>query len=200
MHYSRVTAILTFALASPLSTITAQSAPVEPSKWSLSLGADPTNFDLRTRDPGVELRVVGTLTRVWQSTGSRFSRNISLMVGGDSPRSQQNCYGCWTRVGKKYAGLTAGTSVNLFRVSRLTPYIQPGAGVYYTKMSGDVNGAALTSSTIYNRDRFSFGVNGGLGIKTRLGSHEFFIEEMLHAFDVREIDRGVYPLKIGISF
>ncbi|MFL5545294.1 MAG: hypothetical protein ACJ792_11345, partial [Gemmatimonadaceae bacterium] len=84
--------------------------------------------------------------------------------------------------------------------SRFTPYRHTGAGVYYTKMSGDVNGAALTSSTIYNRDRFSFGVNGGLGIKTRLGSHEFFIEEMLHAFDVREMARGVYPLKIGISF
>ncbi|MFL5543747.1 MAG: hypothetical protein ACJ792_03525, partial [Gemmatimonadaceae bacterium] len=67
MHYSRVTAILTFALGIPFATTAAQSEPVELPKWSLSLGADPTEFDLRTRDPGVQARVVGTLTRTWQS-------------------------------------------------------------------------------------------------------------------------------------
>jgi hypothetical protein len=29
---------------------------------------------------------------------------------------------------------------------------------------------------------------------------EKVIEQMLHAFDVREIDRGVYPVDFGIRF
>ena len=29
---------------------------------------------------------------------------------------------------------------------------------------------------------------------------QFFIDQTLHAFDVRTIDRGVYPLSIGISW
>ncbi|MFL5469089.1 MAG: hypothetical protein ACJ8AE_04770, partial [Gemmatimonadaceae bacterium] len=198
--YSRVTAILTFALGIPFATTAAQSEPVELPKWSLSLGADPTEFDLRTRDPGVQARVVGTLTRTWQSPASRFGRQISLMLGADSPHNSENCYGCWTRVGKRYAALTAGTSMNLFRVWRFTPYVQSGAGIYYTRLTGPVNGANMFPSPLYNRSHFSLGVNGGLGIKARFGSHEFFVEQMLHAFDVREIDRGVYPLKIGISF
>jgi hypothetical protein len=199
MNYSHLTAVLAFASAVPLATGSAQSEPVEPLKWSLSLGADPTSFDLRTRDPGVQARVVGNLTRTWQSPDSRFSRKISLMLGGDSPRSQENCYGCWERVGKRYAGLTAGTAVDLFRASRFTPYLQTGAGIYYTKLTSDVNGV-LFPSPIYDRSRFSFGVNGGLGIKARLGSHEFFVEQMLHVFDVRIRDKGVYPLNFGIRF
>jgi len=39
-----------------------------------------------------------------------------------------------------------------------------------------------------------------LGIKARLFSHEFFLDQTLHAFDVRNISRGVYPLSIGIRW
>jgi hypothetical protein len=199
MKYYTVT-MLALALGAPLATLSAQSAPPEPSKWSLSLGVDPTDFDLRTRDPGVQARVVGNLTRTWQALGSRFGRQISVMFGADSPRSQENCYGCWERVGKRYVGLTAGSSLALFRLSRFTPYLQTGAGIYYTHLGGNVNGANLIPSPSYDRNRFSFGVNGGLGIKAKLGSHEFFVEQMLHAFDVRISDKGVYPLNFGIKF
>jgi opacity protein-like surface antigen len=199
MNYAHFTTVLAFSCAIPLATSFAQSEPAEPLTWSLSLGVDPTNFDLRTRDPGVQARVVGNLTRIWQSPDSRFSRKISLMLGGDSPRSQQNCCGCWERVGKRYAGLTAATSVDLFRASRFTPYLQSGLGIYYTRLTSDVNGV-LSPSSIYDRNRLSFGVNGGLGFKTRLGSHEFFVEQMVHAFDVRALDKGVYPLNFGFRF
>ena len=200
MHCSTAVSVLAIAVTFPLASSSAQSDPVEPPKWSLSLGTDLTDFDLRTRDPGVHARVVGNLTRTWQSPGSRFGRHISLMLGADSPQSQENCYGCWNRVGKRYASLTAGSSVDLFHVWKLTPYVQSGAGVYYTKLTGDVNGAAVIPSPIYNRSRFSLGVNGGLGIKARFGSHEFFVEQILHAFDAREIDRGVYPFNFGFRF
>jgi hypothetical protein len=200
MRNSRAITALAFAITIFPAPGSAQSDPVEPPKWSLSLGADPTDFDLRTRDPGVQARVVGNLTRTWQNPGSRFGRYISLMVGGDSPRSQENCYGCWSRVGKKYASLTAGSSIDLFRVSRFTPYVQTGAGIYYTHLGGEVNGAYMFPSPLYSRSRFSFGANGGVGIKARLGSHEFFVEQTLHAFDVTERDRGVYPLSFGIRF
>jgi len=200
MNYSRLTTAFAFALTIPLATGSAQSTSVEPLTWSLSLGVDPTDFDLRTRDPGVQARVVGNLTRTWQSPGSRFGRYVSLMLGANSPQIRENCYGCWTRVGQRYAALTAGSSVDLFRAWRFTPYLQSGAGIYYTKLTGQANGALLTTSPIYDRSRFSLGVNGGLGIKARLGSHEFFIEQTLHAFDVKRIDRGVYPLNFGIRF
>ena len=199
MNHPRLTAVVAFACAIPFATASAQSEPVEPLKWSLSLGADPTSFDLRTRDTGVQAHVVGNLTRIWQSPDSRFSRKISLMLGGDSPRSQENCYQCWERAGKRYAGLTASTSVDLFRVSRFTPYVQTGAGIYYTRLTSDVNGVFIPSPS-YDRSHFSFGINGGLGIRARLGSHEFFVEQMLHAFDVRVSDKGVYPLNFGFRF
>ena len=80
MNYSTVVRALAIGLTIPLATSSAQSDSVQPTKWSSSLGVDPTDFDLRTRDPGVHLRAVGNLTRTWQSPGSRFGRHISLML------------------------------------------------------------------------------------------------------------------------
>lgn len=179
------------ALSSP-----AQETP----KWAFSLGADPTQLDFGTRDPGIELRGVATLTRIWQNPGSHFSRQLSLMAGADAPRAMTNCYGCWARVTKQYAALTAGMAADLFHAWRITPYVHTGAGVYYTRLSGSLSTFDKGPSIRPPRNDFSFGINGGLGIKARLFSHEFFIDQSLHAFDVRTIDRGVYPLSIGISW
>jgi hypothetical protein len=173
---------------------------VDPPKWSLSFGVDPTALDLRTSQPGVDARVVGSLSRIWQNPGSRFSRNISLMAGFDAPRYQRDCFSCWSKVQKKYAGLTAGASVDLFRVSRFTPYLLSGAGIYYTRLDGNFEGALTPGTPIYNNSAYTFGVNGGLGIKARLGSKELFLEQTAHAFDVRHINTGVYPLSFGIRF
>jgi len=200
VNYSTVVRAFAIGLSIPLATSSAQSDSVQPTKWSSSTGVDLTDFDLRTRDPGVHVRAVGNLTRTWQSPGSRFGRHISLMLGADSPQSQENCYGCWNRVGKRFASLTGGASVDLFRLWKFTPYVQAGTGVYFTKLTGTVNGASIIPSPTYDRSRFSLGVNGGLGIKARLGSHEFFVEQMLHGFDVHRIDTGVYPFNIGIRF
>jgi hypothetical protein len=127
------------------------------------------------------------------------------MLGGDartgaSDAELQNCYGCWSSVSRKYAALTAGGSMDLFRVSRFTPYLQSGAGLYYSRLAAKLGPNPIPADPNYVRNSFSFGVNGGLGIKTRLGSHEFFVEQMLHAFDVRALNTGLYPVNIGFRF
>ena len=208
MNYSSKAQGIALALLIPFATGLGQTAPREdPAKWSLSLGVDPTNLNLSTPEPGVEARFVGNLTRSWQSPGSRFSRQISLMIGADAPRQQiaftNPCDQCWNRIGYTYAGLTGGGSLDLFHVSRFTPYLQGGLGFYWTRATSQpANGFVLTSNlnTIYDRSQVSLGVNGGLGIKARFGSHEFFVEQTLHTFDIYEMGRGVYPLNFGIRF
>ena len=206
MQYSRKASAIALALFLPLASSLAQTAPKEePSKWALSLGVDPSALDLSTPDPGVEARVVGNLTRIWQAPGSRFSRQISLMVGTDAPHGYNSinslfCTGCSSSISRSYAGLTAGGAVDLFRLSRFTPYIQGGAGIYYDRWRSHLSRPLPLSDESYKSNQFSFGMNAGLGIKARLGSHEFFVEQMLHTFQIAPVGRGVLPLNFGIRF
>jgi hypothetical protein len=137
------------------------------------------------------------------------------MVGGDAPHDASqgipSLFGlpeciCSMHVSRTYAGLTAGASYDLFRVSRFTPYLSGGTGFYYSGFSRKTDGV-LTPSELafygrnYSRYNYSLGVNAGLGLKVRIGSHELFIEQMLHDFDVRHRAGGaVAPLNIGIRF
>jgi len=204
MHI-RYVVVSALAAVLPLASIAGQSITPEPGRWSLSLGLDPTHLDLNTRDPGVEARMVANLTRSWQSANSPLTRHISLLIGRDAPsqfQPDQTC-GCWWRVSNSYYGLTAGASYDLFRASRFTPYLKAGTGVYYTRQSTEpANNQVLVSQLplMSYRSGFSLGANGGLGLKVRIGSHEFFVEEMLHAFDVRRLDKGIYPLNFGLRF
>jgi len=204
MRASHVVAVSSLAVVLPLASMSAQSTP-EPSKWSLSLGVDPTHLNLQTRDPGVDARMVANLTRSWQSANSPLTRHVSLMIGRDAPRQfllDPTC-DCWWRVFSSYNALTVGASYDLHRGSRFTPYLKAGTGVYYTKQGTEPrDGWLLTSQlpALKYQSGFSLGLNGGLGVKVRIGSHEFFVEEMLHAFDVRRLDNGVYPLNFGLRF
>ena len=84
--------------------------------------------------------------------------------------------------------------------------LKGGTGLYYRTFDRQpANGYILTSQLIYyqngfSQSAFSLGANAGLGIKVRLWSREFFIEETLHSFDVWELNKGVYPLTIGVRF
>jgi hypothetical protein len=201
--------------ASTETTPPAQSTAPEPGKWSFSLGADPSNFDLHRAPPGMEARIVANLTRSWQSAHSRFARHIALMVGGDLPVEAQpgiiGLFGpqcdCPMRVSRRYAGLTAGGSIDLFHVSRFTPYVTGGTGIYYYGFSRSPVNKTLTPSEVeyyqsvgFAKDWLSLGVNGGLGLNVRLGSHDFFIEQMLHSMDLDRRGWGVAPLNIGFRF
>lgn len=216
MHVRYVVAVSSLAIALPLASVSAQSTAPEPEKWSFSLGVDPTHLDLHTPDPGVDARMVANLTRSWQSANSRFARHISLMVGTDAPREAQpgliSPFGpqcdCPMRFSRRYAGLTAGASYDLFRVSRFTPYITGGTGIYYNGYRRSPVRGSLTPSELafyqnggFAQDNFSLGANAGLGLKVRIGSHALFIEQMIHDFDVRNHwIGGVYPLNIGLRF
>ena len=155
--------------------------------------------------------MVANLTRSWQSANSRFARHISLMVGTDAPREfnpnpvDPQC-DCWMKITRRYSALTAGVSYDLLRVSRFTPYLKAGTGIYYNSITYGPSSGILDPVLLpyyadgFSEKRFSFGVNGGLGLKVRLWSHEVFIEQMLHTFDVSRMGTGVYPLNIGIRF
>src|SRR5687768_13542510 len=81
MQFRYVLAAACMGFAVPIATLSAQDTLGVAPKWSISLGVDPTQLDLSTRDPGVDARMVANLTRSWQSANSRFGRNISLMFG-----------------------------------------------------------------------------------------------------------------------
>jgi hypothetical protein len=193
-----------------------QSTTPATATWSFSLGVDPTAFDLRTPEPGINARMVANLTRSWQSGKSRWARHISLMVGGDAPHDAQTGFispigfpqcACSMHISRRYAGLTAGASYDLFRVSRFTPYLSGGTGLYYSGFWWSTDGV-LTPSELafygrdFSHDEISLGANAGLGLKVRIGSHELFIEQMLHDFSIRRDywAGAIAPLNIGIRF
>jgi len=222
MQLRYVVAASSLALALPLASVSAQtttpsvqSTTPDPAKWSFSLGVDPTAFDLHPPAPGINARMVANLTRSWQSGNSRWARHISLMVGTDAPRVEQPIVpplfappcNCASHVMRRYAGLTAGASYDVFHVSRFTPYLTGGTGMYYSAYwRRPENFAPIPSEYHLYKDggfaqsKISLGVNAGLGLKIRLGSHELFIEQMLHEFGINSPGLGVYPLNIGIRF
>lgn len=201
MNYPRLLAALVVGGGIPFLSASAQSdsvsAPkIELPKWSVSLGVDPTRFDPKTYNT----RLVGTLTRTWQKPGSRFSRDVSLVAGTYTPGGTY-CNGCWSNWVEQYVGLTAGASAELFHLWRFTPYVHGGAGLYYTRFSATTSSwDGILSSSNVTRNNFSLGLNGGFGIRARILSHELFIDQTLHTFDVRALNRGMYPLSIGIRF
>jgi len=207
MQFRYVLAAAWIGFGVPIATLSAQDTLGVSPKWSVSLGVDPTHLDLSTRDPGVDARMVANLTRSWQSANSRFGRNISLMFGMDAPRqfnpgSDPQC--CWIAVKRRYTGLTAGLSYDLPSISRFTPYLKGGAGVYYIQSRTEPAAGFLTTAELgyyppgFGRNSFSMGANGGLGLKMKFGSREFFIEQMLHMLDVW--GTGIYPLNFGLRF
>jgi hypothetical protein len=206
MKYASKASNIALVMLIPFAAGLAQTAPKEgPSKWSLSLGIDAINLDLSTRDPGVDARFAATLTRIWQAPGSRFSRHISLMAGADAPRGVESmnslfCQGCSSSVGQNFAGLTAGGAIDLFHISRLTPYVQGGAGFYYDRSWSKLTDPSRPGTQSFKRNDFSFGLNTGVGIKARLGSHELFIEQTFHSFQALPLDRAFLPLNFGIRF
>ena len=182
---------------------TAAKSPV----WSLSLGADPTHFDLRTRDPGVDAKLVAVLTRSWALKNPAARAHVSLMAGADAPRGLRDIEpGMDLNVTRRYAGLTGGASYEFFRKARIRPYVSAGAGIYHDLMraapacdAGPCSGQT-PFGLLLRRDHTSFGINGAVGLRMRLGGKELFIEQAQHVFDTRRIDQGVSPFSFGIRF
>lgn len=213
MHLHHVIAASSLALAVPLASVRAQGTAPEPPNWSFSLGVDPGQLDLNTPEPGIDARAVTNLTRSWQSRNSKWARHISLMVGADAPHSLRPFYNqfgeaceCWVRYASRYAGLTVGASYDLLRVSRFTPYLTGGTGIYYTGLRRSAADGVTPNefpyfNQPYSQDKLALGANAGLGLKMRFGSHELFIEQMLHELDLNRRGRmAIAPLNIGFRF
>jgi hypothetical protein len=215
MHLRYIVAVSSFALAVPLSSGRTQTAAPEPARWSFSLGVDPEHFHLDTPEPGIDARAVANLTRSWQSRNSRWSRHISLMVGGESPQTIRPFFyspdfasecDCWIRYASRYAALTVGASYDVLHVWRFTPYVTGGTGVYYTGLRRSAaHGATPSEVPYYNKassqDKFALGANGGLGLRMRLGQHELFVEQMIHELDLdRRPGMAITPLNVGFRF
>ena len=207
MHLRLVIAIGCLLTAVPVASAPAQNDSVQPRDWSFSLGFDPRRLDYSAGENwGEDMRLVANLTRSWQAPGSRFGRHVSLLVGSDFPYGtipgwNPGCESCSYTITSRYAGLTAGASYDLFRVSRFTPYLTAGTGVYFTKMSRNLGELeAQYVDTRYYRTGFSLGANAGVGLKARFGSREVFIEQVLHATDLARVRKGVWPLNFGIRF
>jgi len=222
MQLRHLFAISSCAIALPLASVSAQSTEPAVGTWSFSVGVDPTNFDLHPpkfspRESGAQARMVANLTRSWQSGKSKWTRHISLMVGADASRQVQPFVfsdtglgplcDCPMRYSRRYGGLTAGASYDVFRVSRFTPYITGGTGFYVNGYRRSPVNDFLTPAEAHfylngadSHDAFSLGVNAGVGLKVRLGSHELFLEQKVHQFDISQPGIGVNPLSIGIRF
>jgi hypothetical protein len=110
------------------------------------------------------------------------------------------------RYASRYAALTVGASYDLLHVSRFTPYLTGGTGIYYTGLRRSaVSGVIPTEFSYYNQaysqNKFGLGANAGLGLKIRLGKRELFVEQMLHELDLkRSPGRAIAPLNVGIRF
>jgi hypothetical protein len=184
----------------------AQTAETKAPLWSLSIGADPTHFDLRTRDPGVDARLIATLTRSWvlRNPAARF--HVSLMTGFDAPHGFRDREGVQVDITRRYAGLTGGASYEFFRKSRIRPYVSAGTGVYHDLMRADSKcdagpcGEVTPLGLIHRRDNTSFGINAAIGLRMRLGGRELFIEQAQHVFDARHSAQGITPFSFGIRF
>lgn len=201
------------AVTAPLIQAAAQASNTEaPSKWSLSIGIDSRQFDLRTRDPGVDATFIGVLSRSWTTRFEKLSIKAELMGGLDAPSGYRDrdgtlCGGCDINRSRRFASAGVGATFHLLRKSRFNPYLTAGTGIYNERAAArsplDCHfGYCITGGRpyfIWQKNVTSIGLNGGVGVSFRLGGREFFVQQTAHAFDVRQ-GLVLFPLTLGIGF
>lgn len=207
------TAFMLVTTALPLMKASGQSQASDPaSNWTLSLGADPSHFDLRTRDPGVDARFIGALSRSWATRFERVRLKAELIVGVEAPRGFRDsdgslCGGCDVNVRRHFTALGAGATVQLLRTSRLKTFISGGIAIYDNSASARsplscTDSYCITGGKpfyIWESNRTSLGLNSGVGVSFRLLGREFTLQQSAHVFDLRG-GQSVFPLTLGIGF
>lgn len=205
--------VIIAALTSPLFEASAQEKTPEASaKWSISVGIDPRHLDLRTRDPGVDARFIGTLTRSWATGFERLRLKAELMGGVDAPRGFHDtdgtlCGGCDVNISRSFASAGVGATFQLLRSSRFSPYLTGGTGIYHNRSAAQspldcTDSYCITGGKPYyfrQSRETSLGLNGGIGINFRAGGREYFVQQSAHAFDFRQ-GLNMFPLSVGIRF
>ncbi len=204
----RLTAFATAALLAvfPMTLKSQATVDIPPPKWSVSLGVDPTHFDLSTSDPGIEARFAATGARLWQHRNPALTTHVALMLGADAPRALPGTeINPELDVSRYYAALTAGGSIELSLRSRVRPYVSAGGGGYFNDVGWKIacTGVTCNPQLAKYQERFretTFGVNGGLGLNMSFGKKVLFVEQRFHAFDVTRLDNGVHPFSVGMRF
>jgi hypothetical protein len=206
-------AFMFIVAALPLVKASGQSQTSEtPSSWTLSLGADPSHLDLRTRDPGVDARFVGTLARSWATRFERLRLKAEIMAGMEAPHGFRDtdgslCGGCDVNARRRFGSVGVGANLQLLRTSRFKAYLTGGAGFYHNHSFARspldcTDSYCITGGKPYyfwQSNRTSVGLNGGVGMSFRLGGREFFLQQSAHRFDLRA-GEAVFPLTFGIGF
>jgi hypothetical protein len=200
--------ILSFCGLATIASAQSVSAQEKAPDWSLSAGTDPTHLDLRTRDPGVDARFIGTLTRSWATRFERLRVTAQVMAGADAPHGFRDIEGRETHLGRSYYAATIGGRYTLPAISRFRPYLTAGTGFYHNSLRQESpttcvpDVACLPSSDpliVTRSSRNSLGGNAGIGVSTRIKGREFFVEQSVHVFDLRG-GQSVAPFSIGIRF
>lgn len=201
----------TVANAQAVSSVPAAARP----SWFGAVGFDPFDFDLRTRDPGVQGQGFGVLGRSWNREESKLGFRAQLMLGADLPRGiavrREACGGCEVGYRRSFGALAALATYS-WRHSNaaIQPYVVGGPSVHYAKTDFVVKGVLTyeaasevplpTPATLW-----SAGVSAGAGLNLRFGQRSFFIEQsiLLPAIIGRSSTSGEQvssPLSIGVRF
>jgi hypothetical protein len=206
-------AFMLVTAALPLSRVSGQTqAPETSSGWTLSLGADPSHFDLRTRDPGVDARFIGALNRSWATRFERVRLKAELMAGFEAPRGFRDptgslCAGCDINARRRFGSIGVGANLQLLRTSHFKTYLTGGTGIYhnwsFARSPLECTDSYCTTGGrpfyFWQSIRTSVGLNGGFGVGFRLGGREFFMQQSAHVFDLQG-SRAIFPLTLGIGF
>lgn len=173
-------------------TVDASSSTRNAPKWFAALGTDPFDFDLRTRDPGVQGQLFGTLGRDWSRRASGLGFRTQLTVGADLPRGlglrQDTCPGCEVRYTRSF-GAVAGFATHHWRRDRvIQPYVVGGPSLHVARTGFTVRGV-LTQTAAAEvplpppATRWSLGVSSGMGVAFQMGSSTLFIEQSIQLPD-----------------
>lgn len=178
--------------------------------WILSTGTDPFNLDLKTRDPGVDATLFGTLGRQWQRANSGVGLRIQLDVVVALPRGYilrdgWNCGGCELRQNKRIAGATIAPTYEWRRGHKIRPYILAGPGIFVERFATSIDTGVYPPPFLpVDRTVWSAGMIGAMGMELKWGNHTLFIEEGILApqalSNLRDFGPISFPLKLGVKF
>jgi hypothetical protein len=193
----------------------AQSVNATSQKWLMSVGTDPFELDLRTRDPGVRGELSFSLGREWMAATSGFGWRTQLTVGGDLPHGLRfqdgSCSKCEVGYSRLFGSIAGLATYQWRRERTFQPYVIAGPSLHLARTEFTVKDGFLTRRALEqiplpsDATRWSAGFSTGIGATFRLGRRSIFVEQSvlmpeIFGRNARGWDHAVRPLSIGIRF
>lgn len=184
-------------------------------RWIGSLGIDPFNVDLRTRDPGVRGQLFATLGHQWARRGSGFGLRAQMTIGADLPTGlrvgEGRCGNCEVGYSRTFGALAGLAGYEWRRSAAIRPYVFGGPSLHVARTGFTLKGGAIRQSDVADvplpspATRWSAGITSGIGVALGLGRSTLFLEQWLQLRQVLSNmsvgrDRVVRPLSVGIRF